>query len=174
MFLAKLAVILGAAALLGSCGVLGGSCTEIGCGDHLGLTIAPRDRPWSEGRYELSLTLDGQTHVCDFAFPNPASASAIVEIACNPAASVHLEPSVLCTEMKRPDGSRSESCAPLPDRAKLRASFSGTPSQVCITLVHDGAAVLDQQQQIRYRRERPNGPGCEPVCQQAELELTWP
>jgi hypothetical protein len=90
-----------------------------------------------------------------------------------PTASVQLEPTAVCSEMKHADGTRSESCVPVPDRAKLRASFMGTPAQVAITLVHDGAEVLSWQQRVRYRSERPNGPNCDPVCKQAGLELSW-
>lgn len=173
MFAARLIAALGAGALLGSCGPLDWACTEVGCGDGLSIVIAPREGPWTTGQYELSLTLAGQTHLCKFPLLTPSPGPAGVVIACTPVASVRLDQAVECSETKHPDGSRSDSCTPIPDRAELRASFSGTPAEIAIKLVHDDLELLNQQQPIRYRSERPNGPRCEPVCQRAELQFSW-
>jgi hypothetical protein len=47
---------------------------------------------------------------------------------------------------------------------------TGKPAQVLVRLSVDGAVVLDRTETPGYLSNEPNGPGCDPTCQQASAQ----
>jgi hypothetical protein len=149
------------------------SCTEMGCSDGAWVTLAP-EGALATGAYEMTIVTPEQTHVCDFKIPEdlPPRGS-ITSITCQPTLDLGLQQKAECTETRTGD-SVSQSCTPIPDRYTLTLNLPGTPQSVSIEVLRDGAELLDVTRSLSYVSARPNGPGCEPVCRQANIDLTLP
>jgi hypothetical protein len=160
--------------LSSDCESLGTSCTEIGCGDGLSITLHPTDEAWDAGSYRFEFTVAGETHVCTLEIPQdlPANPSSLVAVPCEPPLDVGLVPQTVCTEQRSRDAV-SETCAPVSDHWILQTSLSGTPDSLRVRVSRDSATILDASRTPKYQVTRPNGPDCEPVCHQSQIDLTF-
>lgn len=160
--------------LAASCDAFGHSCTEIGCSDQLSLTLRPNDSAWSDGTYELAITVDDEERTCSFDVPaDLPGLGSVAEIRCMPAPSmVWLQQDSTCMETRTNDAV-SQTCTPIPGRFTLQTSFDGTPESIAIELERDGRALLSESREPSYSAFQPNGPDCGPGCQQAEIALTF-
>jgi hypothetical protein len=144
----------------------------MGCADQASLTLRPASGEWTAGAYELSLSVDGAERRCAFNvpadLPEPRSGRSL----CEPALPLYIQPETTCTEHRDRD-SVSQSCTPIPDRYLASLTLYGTPSTLIVVLERDGTPILDESSTLRYQSERPNGPGCEPLCQQAGANLEF-
>jgi hypothetical protein len=148
-------------------------CTEIGCGDAATLTLRTADGTLPDGAYTLSLDVEGQTHTCAFAAPGdlPTEPGRIATASCDSELRVEVLPEVVCTEHRSGDAV-SQSCTPVPDHWYFATALQGTPAGFTLAVERDGRELLNEQRALNYRDEQPNGPGCEPICRQAGVELT--
>ncbi|HKU39734.1 MAG TPA: hypothetical protein VJR89_16350 [Polyangiales bacterium] len=134
--------------------------------------LRPRDGTWDPGSYRLELDFDDASHSCALTVPDdlPPTAGTPVQLRCEPQLEASLSAEVTCTE-QRTSGGSSQSCTPLAGRFRLDVRRDGTPELLRIQIERDAAAVFAHDQQLEYEESRPNGPDCEPLCRQAELDL---
>jgi hypothetical protein len=142
------------------------TCTEIGCGNHLSLTVSRADGSFPSGVHQVDVTADGVTRSCTFTF-----AGSVVNPACPSGSFVSVNQATTCTET-RTGNSVSLRCDPIPGQFVESVSVFGTPRELRIVQSVDGVVLLDQSLSPTYKLARPNGPDCEPVCQQASVALT--
>ena len=142
------------------------------------LSLRSEAGSWADGAYTFVFTTPESVHTCQLAIPGelptpPGSR----ELSCSPAlgasGGAFLNPASVCTE-QRAGNAVSESCQPLPGQFVLEVRFRGTPATLSVHVERSGTVLLDDTQTLRYTAERPNGPGCDPVCRQTSLALTLP
>jgi hypothetical protein len=134
--------------------------------------LRPASGEWAPGAYQLYLTLDGTERRCAFNVPADLPAPRTARSLCDPALPLYLQPETICTEHRERDAV-SQSCTPIPDRYSASLTLYGTPSALRVVLERDGTAILDESSTLQYQSERPNGPGCEPLCRQARTNLKF-
>lgn len=133
----------------------GRACTEIGCMDGLRVELTPGAR-WPAGRYGIEIEADGAKQSCEAVLPlKPCDAG----------------PSVQCSGADLATIGESGCALPPAEHGLSEISFSGAPKQVHVRITRDGATVADQDITPTYRRVQPNGPGCEPICNQASAGI---
>jgi len=152
--------------------LLGRSCTEIGCVDQLSLTFRAPDNRWREGAYRIELELEGEALQCAFSVPAalPAQLGSVGQVECGRGASAYFSAETLCTETRTRDAV-SHSCTPRAGEWTLQLSRSGTPARLEVRVTRDEQEVASLSETVKYRENRPNGPDCEPLCRQAQLEI---
>jgi len=151
----------------------GKDCTDIGCMDSLAVTVRAPRNVWPAGVYGFEFEFDGTVHACaKLKLPDalPSSPDVRSELECPPALSAAFDQQVICTET-RTQNAISEACKPVAGQFKLAVSVSATPASFRARATRDDEVVLEATQTPEYEEERPNGPDCEPVCRQAQLEL---
>lgn len=150
--------VVGVAALLlnGTACDLGHSCTEIGCASGVSVTLAQGSGAWSEGEYALEVMLDDEKAPCAFAVPGdvPAPGSS-TDLDCGTGIMAQLV-------------SRSSAA----NDFEVQLDAYSTPKTLTVELSHDGAEILSTSPPLHYTESQPNGPDCEPVCRNAQVELT--
>lgn len=165
-------VLLGAFVLLmtGACGRSGASpndpgspphkgeeplvCTQIGCLDGFRIAIEP-ESGLAAGAYVFAIEIDGEVTTCQGSLPlGPCG----------------LDPSVICSSDAVTVG--ESGCAMAPgDQGFGELLFQGHPKRVKVTIQRDGEVLSDEEFAPQYRHLQPNGPACEPICEQAEAQL---
>jgi hypothetical protein len=131
----------------------GRACTTIGCQDGLVVRVLPTEA-WPPGEYRFDIEQDGARVTCTGTLPLPpcdrrglacdAPAPMIVESGCALEPAAHAFGDVI---------------------------FSTTPAEVSIVVTHQGQQVGAGRWRPVYQTSRPNGPGCEPVCTEASVDL---
>src|SRR5690606_6653103 len=114
------------------------------------------DVEWPAGDYRFVVDVEGTTTTCSGRLPLPPCET--------PAITCDREGVVQITE---------SGCAlPAEQHAfgDLRF-FQGAPTSVRVEIYHQDRAVAQQSFTPTYRTVQPNGPGCEPICEQASVEL---
>jgi len=96
-----------------------------------------------------------------------------VSAACSSGLFVSVNPATTCTEMHTATAV-SVRCDPIPGQFIEVLSLFGMPRDVRVVQSIDGVVVIDQSIAPTYTQSRPNGPGCEPLCEQAAVMLTLP
>jgi hypothetical protein len=147
------------------------SCTEIGCGDGVSVTLAFADRRWPNGEYVFEVVLDDVTHTCAFSWPVEQPTPGGIDVPCDPGElEAFLRQEVKCTEQRTADAV-TQSCALLDGQYSLQLSRAGTPKSLELHATRDGERLKDLALDLEYSEERPNGPDCEPLCWQSSQEL---
>jgi hypothetical protein len=167
----------GACSLLqgAACNVLEGhSCTEIGCGEGVGVNVRPVGGTWPAGAYRLELGLDDVAGTCDFTVPEdlPAMRGSATSLTCLDGATLLLQQIFDCRSISE-GGAVSQTCEPVADQYELTLSAFGTPTTLTLVLTRDGEELVSENRELTYTESRPNGPDCEPVCRQAQAELSF-
>jgi len=131
----------------------GRACTQIGCQDGLVLRVLPA-AAWPHGQYRFDIEHDGATVVCTGALPLPP---------CDRRA-------VICDA---PEPTIVESGCALEPAAQAFGDvvFSTRPADVAVVVSRDGMIIGSGRWSPVYRTHQPNGPGCEPVCTSATVDL---
>lgn len=148
------------------CGVLEPqSCTAIGCLDMA--TIQLHSSDGSPRTYDISLNVDGREVTCATpAQPGPGSVS--TRPCSDPEVSISHEALVDCTETRSGDAV-SQSCVPN-GKFSQTLEFRSTPVRVGVEMVDAAGATFEHNFNLQYVTSAPNGPGCGPVCEQANAE----
>lgn len=131
----------------------GRACTQIGCQDGLLVQVLPANG-WPHGEYRFDIHYEDVRAVCTGLLPLPS---------CDRRALVcdATEPTIV-----------ESGCALEPAaHAFGDIVFSSTPAEVAVVVTHDGKKVGAGRWNPIYRTSQPNGPGCEPVCTTAAVEL---
>jgi hypothetical protein len=148
----------------------GHSCTEIGCGDGLAVTLRTQDNSWPGGRYAFEFTFDGELHECAIDLPGglPASPGATAMLPCEPQLDALFTPHTVCPPAS---DTTSPACTLIPDKWLVQANKSGTPDVLRVRVTRDAESVLEASERPTYETSRPNGPDCEPECENSHVEL---
>jgi hypothetical protein len=139
------------------------ACTEMGCEDGFSLDLirvggdGARQSPWPPGAYRFVAAIDGEEAVCEGSLPL-SRCDAGPTLTCHGAAMEIAE----------------SGCALDPSQhgfASIRFG-SGLVRSVSLRVERDGAVVAEGNYTPTYQTVHPNGPRCEPRCQQAGDALT--
>ena len=117
-------------------------CSLIGCVDQASITVRRANGALSPLGVEIEV--DGSRVTCAAPLPSNSARGA-----CD-------DPAVFVAHHDLRDG-----------RTDQVITFVGTPQRVAVTLKAAGDVVAQQSFEFRYAPARPNGDGCDPVCQQA-------
>jgi hypothetical protein len=145
------------ASLLGACSgeFDNRACTEIGCENGLTVHVTPAAR-WPHGAYRFVVEADGMSVTCSGSLP--LSDCATRALACD------REGVVTITE---------SGCALPPNEHALGdLHLPGAPASVTVEIFRDEGTIARETFAPTYRTIQPNGPGCEPTCTQARVDLT--
>jgi hypothetical protein len=129
-------------------------CTEIGCMD--GLTIdTPLDYRWQAGLYVFDFALDGKAVRCTGSLPLKSCDQR--SIACNAAGVMIME----------------SGCALPNGHGFGMITIDSSPASASLKITHNGQMIAQGNWTPAYKVTHPNGPGCEPICRQAMVSLSF-
>lgn len=150
---------------------LGRACTEIGCSDSLTLGFNTADGHWPDGDYRIEFDFAGDERRCSFSLPEalPAQVGSVGEV-CDSSQRGHFSAKTTCMETRTKDAV-TQSCTPLPGQWTLALHREGTPKTVSVRVTRDEQEVASVSQTVSYRENRPNGPDCDPLCRQAQIDV---
>lgn len=126
-------------------------CPLLGCASRLSVEMLPPAAGFAEGSYTFSWESDDDQGGCEFvmtsgaACPEFESQPCVVESNCE-------------TEFMRTED-------------RIIVDIDETPESLHITLEQGERVVLDAEVTPDYSTSQPNGPGCDPVCTEASVEL---
>jgi len=143
------------------------ACTDVGCSDGVHLEVREARDAWPAGDYTVEISAGGDSHRCTATLPNPSPWTAeSTTFKCDRTSlSASFRPTQGCDD-ERDGGTDGVTCG------VLALEVPGTPSSVQVQIDRDGQSILDESVQPKYREMRPNGEGCEPVCERSSAELT--
>ncbi|MDH5674004.1 MAG: hypothetical protein OEZ06_17745 [Myxococcales bacterium] len=146
-------------------GVFGMSCSEAGCGSALMVTVPVAGPGVELGVTALNLEVDGVAGDCEVSVEQMQQPQD-----CGQGVQAMLERTAVCTSETHADGAESESCRPDGGFA-IRVTAGGTPAVVSLEIVDDAGAATRFDLTPQYETFFPNGPDCEPACDEAHIEL---
>lgn len=149
-------------------------CSTAGCGDQFTATVAAASSAIPPGIHTIDVTADGAALSCTFTIPPATSATGgAVNAECQVGLQVVVGPATICATT-RTDGALIQSCEPVSGQLTEYIIVKGTPASVRVEQSVGGTVIFDQSSTPMYQKNQPNGPGCEPICQQAGVEWTIP
>jgi hypothetical protein len=168
------AALLAAVALTAGAAVTGcfasKACGLVGCQDQVHATVTRADGGIPSGTHVLDATADGVTISCTFQVPLAAQpGGGTVAPQCPSGLRVFIGQATTCTETTT-GSSKTLSCVPIPGHFFEDITVVGKPAQLRVRLTVDGAVVLDRTEAPIYQSSQPNGPGCDPTCQQVSVQ----
>ena len=150
-------------------------CTTVGCSNGAGVTILTADGTWVDGNYALEVDFDDAAYACTFTTPDdaPDESGNWHALDCSPTLDAFLAPVIAC-ESHNYGMSSSQTCGPVPDQFYVQVRTTGTPKSLHVVLTRDDETVIDDTRTLGYASVQPNGPDCDPTCQQASAQLVVP
>ncbi len=130
----------------------GRACTEIGCVDAFTLTLRTSDGSAPVGDHTIDLQVDKLSLLCTFSILGIPSDTTV---RCSPRVTVHLSSTIA-------------------GRFVEQVSVMGSPAAVRIIQRLGDVVLLDRSFSPAYRKTQPNGPGCDPICNQTQQEIELP
>ena len=143
-------------------------CTTAGCTDQFTASLSRADGSFPAGAHQVDVTADGVTMSCTFSF-----AGSGVGATCPPELDVTVGPATTCMEFQVGNATGYR-CDPIPGQFIEQLTLRGARRDVRVVQSVDGVVMLDQSIAPTYKLTRPNGPDCEPVCEQASATFTLP
>ena len=141
------------AALGIGCGdpIIDDACTEVGCEDGVNVSVLPEDQFFEPGELTVTVTPAGasESTVCELTIASECESGAVV---CQDA-----------SDSTCPDG------VFYADELLVRV---GPSEQIQVVAERDGVELANENLSPDLEEFRPNGAGCEPVCRQADVEVT--
>lgn len=122
--------------------------------------------------HKIDVTADGTLFTCTFTFPLeilPSGGTA--GPSCAVGLTVDIVPATSCTTSST-DAAETSQCTAIPGQFVEQITVTGIPVQVTVQQSVDGKAVLDETAIPSYQPIQPNGPGCEPICEQGTQSWT--
>lgn len=129
----------------------GKSCTLIGCESRL--SVAFTAATWPAGTYQVLAQTPTGPRTCTVALPLPSNGQA----ACTGTMTL----------------GTSGSALPTAQHSLVGVQLADQPTQLTLTVTRDGAELAKKTFAPVYTVSQPNGAGCEPVCKQANEQLSW-
>jgi hypothetical protein len=133
-------------------------CTQIGCLNGLQVEVN-KATPWAPGAYTFALTLDDTQVTCSGALPlRPCDAG----------------PSLTCDVPDRVIIGES-GCALAPEQHGFSDIHVPAPvERFALAVTHEGQPLGGVDVKPTYVTSQPNGPGCEPICHSAAVQVALP
>lgn len=131
------------------------ACTTIGCTSGLELELR-RATPWPHGTYRFTLKVDDASVSCEGKLPLEP---------CERGPTFHCSDASLTVA--------ESGCALPPDQHAITglSSKATRATKVSLAIEHQGSIQASAQLTPTFQTVQPNGPGCEPVCEQAAMKL---
>lgn len=150
-------------------------CTDAGCKNGASVSILTADGTWVDGNYSLEIDFDDEAYACTFTTPDdsPDESGAWQKLDCSPSFDAFLAPVVSC-ESHDIGMSSSQTCGPVQGQFYVQAKTDGTPKALHVLLTRDDETLIDDARNLGYATVQPNGPDCDPTCQQASVQLVVP
>jgi hypothetical protein len=133
------------------------ACTEMGCENGFKVELNAKDpkKTFGKGAYTVEVLSGGKASKCEISLPLPACEKG---------------PAAKCTGDIKVDLVAS-GCALPPDAHSFGpVSFPESPAEVEIIVKKDKKKLGEGKFKPTYKTVQPNGPGCEPTCNQAPAE----
>lgn len=147
----------------------GRPCTALPCTDGLDLVLRLGPEDAGVGVHRFELTLDERSVQCELAV---VTLGQVVDGACGDGIGIHLGARTRTVELPSPvPGAVMIGSEPVPGEYEARIEIFGTPREVHVVHTAPGREPFDRTVTPIYGEQRPNGPGCDPVCQHGELSL---
>lgn len=134
------------------------ACTMMGCVDGLRLEFIVTGK-WIPGRYNFAFDLDGEKVTCTGSLPLKSCDDG-PSLTCDPAGKVQI----------------GESGCALPPESHgfTDVQIHGSPRAVTMNISNDDKPLIEAKMTPNYTTTRPNGEGCEPVCNSANEKIPMP
>jgi hypothetical protein len=133
----------------------GEACTRIGCLSGLNIELKTTSNRWKPGSYRFDMKLDGHDVQCQGRLPLKS---------CD-------QHSIQCSESDAVTIAESGCALPPSAQGWGPIHIEGEYKKVDIKIMRDGTVIGHLSESPAYKTSRPNGPRCEPVCRQAELNV---
>jgi hypothetical protein len=145
-------------------------CTELPCSSAAALRATLTPAAATVGEHVFALEVDGIASTCTAQL---TSLTALAHGRCTSNAGVHIGPVMRSKEM-RVAGMVGYTEEPVPGQFEWSLTVYGQPQRVRVVHTTGGRTIVDRTASLTYQATRPNGPGCEPVCQAASETWTVP
>lgn len=129
----------------------------MGCRSGLSIPIV-WDNALSPAKYRLELTVDGKKGQCEVRWPYK-SCSEMPAATCSGELAFNLATSCKADE------------PPATGMVLGPVELDNTPEKVALKIWRDKVMTYQRELLPTYKETRPNGPGCEPLCKQARVEV---
>ncbi|MBN8609730.1 MAG: hypothetical protein J0L92_04070 [Deltaproteobacteria bacterium] len=151
----------------------GRPCTAMACLDEGAVVLRYDAAHFRTGAHHFEITADGQTVRCDAQL---TSLTETVFATCDGRAQVHVGAETRMVEVQLPGmpGVVGATAEVVEGRFHATITVYTTPASIHVVHTIDGAPHADRTASLTYAEHRPNGPGCDPVCQQGRVELEGP
>jgi hypothetical protein len=133
------------------------ACTEIGCRSGFTIPIV-WDNALSPAKYKVELTVDGKKGQCEVRWPYKSCTEAAA-VSCSGDVAFRL---VTACKANEP---------PATGMVLGPIELDNTPEKVSLKIWRDKIMTYQRELTPTYKESRPNGPGCEPLCKQASVEV---
>jgi hypothetical protein len=152
------------------------TCTEMACQNAGTIDTKLTAAGAALGKHEFAIEVDGAAQTCTVEF---TVATQLAYASCSePSTSLWFGPVMRGVDVPlEVDGQVSvvHGEEPVPGEFQWQLSLLGTPAKAHVIHSHAGSVLLDQTAEFdSYSDYRPNGEGCEPVCQQANVQWKGP
>ena len=145
-------------------------CTEMACSNQATITSTVTGVEPPLGTHTFELEIDDVKHTCTAEL---AVATEAVEADCSDGVSLRLGPVMRGVEHQM-DGVVGYTEEPIPGQFQWALTVPQTPKSAHLVHRYADAVALEQTATFEYTEHRPNGDGCEPVCQTASVTWTMP
>jgi hypothetical protein len=148
------------------------SCTAIGCADAVSIALRGQNGTWRSGSYAIQFDADELSYACTLTIPAdfPQPSGNATGLACDHGMTADFRAATTCSE-QRTAATVNQTCDVVENQWLIEASVPGTPRALHVAVQREGSSLLEHSETVRYSETRPNGPDCEPVCQQSRIEL---
>lgn len=149
-------------------------CTELACLAGATVTARVAEADAAAGTHTFDIEVDGTKARC--AVVVAAGAQSPADAKCEGDLSLSLGPvmdvrSVPAAPGSGPDAPVAAMFAPVPGQFEWRLTVPGSRRDLKVTHTFGERTVSARTIPLVYRETRPNGPGCEPACQVAKVDL---
>lgn len=153
---------------LGPVGSGARACGLVGCLDQFTATMQDANGALPAGAQTLTVTADGMTASCSFTLPLAMGSG---QVTCPGGLQVLVRQAETCVSSSNSQ-TTTLTCTPVAGMFSEIVTITGKPTTIHLTQTVNGATALDQTLTPAYTTSQPNGPGCDPVCEQASAVLT--
>lgn len=142
-------------------------CTDFVCHNEFVASITLLTNTTPSGAEAVTITTDGGSFTCSFAFPPDAGSSPAGQ--CTAGVTLVVQQASKC-QVVTGDATTGQKCTPITGQYVELITVKGTPTSVRIQQTVEGTVTLDKTVAPSYEANEPNGPDCPPSCEQAGVQ----
>jgi hypothetical protein len=150
------------------------ACTELACLAGATVTAKVAEADAAAGTHTFDMEVDGSKARCVVIVavgaqsPADAKCEADLSLSLGPVMDVRTVPA---SSGSGPDAPVAAMFAPAPGQFEWRLTVPGSRRDLKVTHTFGDRTVSARTIPLVYRETHPNGPGCEPACQVAKVDL---